>query len=239
MLFGKKKFNANSMKLPIHIGFIMDGNGRWAIRRGMPRTYGHKQGVEALKRVVEECYNIGIKYLSFFVFSTENWKRPKEEVDYIFGLAGQYTESMVDDYLSKGVRLTTLGDLSALPSDLIQKIKNVKEKTKNNSKMIVNLCVNYGGRNEIVRAVNKAIKSKIESVDETSFRSLMESSDLPDPDIIVRASGEQRVSNFLIYEMAYSEFMFIKDYWPDFNKNTVRKIILDYQKRNRRFGSIK
>lgn len=235
----KQQASINMDNLPKHIAFIMDGNGRYATEKGMPRTYGHKKGVEALNKVIEACYNLGIKIVSFYMFSTENWKRPQSEVDYIFSLAREYADSSNNDYMEKGIKVTTMGDLSKLPDDLKEKLYQLKEDTKNNDKMIVNLGLNYGGRVEIVKACNDIINDGLKNVDEETFKKYLYTSELADPDIIVRTSGEMRVSNFMLYQLAYSEMFFPQTYWPDFDGAELEKIIIDFQGRNRRFGGLK
>ena len=242
MIFRKKKAEQKEIdkeRLPTHIAFIMDGNGRYAISRGMPRTFGHRQGLEALKRVIEEAYNLGIKVLSFFMFSTENWKRPKEEIDYIFSLANEFKKETKEKYIEKGIKVVTMGDLTRLPVDLQEGLAELVNDTKDNDKMIVNLGLNYGGRDEIVKACNQIIADGIKTVDKETFKSYLYTNALPDPDIVVRTSGEMRVSNFMLYQLAYSEFIFPKKHWPEFGKKDLEDIIIEYQGRDRRFGGLK
>lgn len=242
MIFRKKKAKQKEIdkeRLPTHIAFIMDGNGRYAISRGMPRTFGHKQGLEALKRIIEEAYNLGINVLSFFMFSTENWKRPKEEIDYIFSLANEFKKETKEKYIEKGIKVVTMGDLTRLPVDLQESLAELVNDTKDNDKMIVNLGLNYGGRDEIIRACNQIIADGINAVDKETFKSYLYTKDLPDPDIVVRTSGEMRVSNFMLYQFAYSEFIFPKKHWPEFGKKDLEDIIIEYQSRDRRFGGLK
>ena len=242
MFFSKKKTKQKDIdkeRLPEHIAFIMDGNGRYAISRGMPRTFGHRQGLEALKRIIEESYNLGIKVLSFYMFSTENWKRPKEEIDYIFSLANEFKNETKDNYVDKGIKVVTMGDLTKLPVDLQGNLAELVNDTKDNNKMIVNLGINYGGRDEIIRACNQIIADGIKTVDKDIFKSYLYTNALPDPDIVVRTSGEMRVSNFMLYQLAYSEFIFPKKHWPEFGKKDLEDIIIEYQSRDRRFGGLK
>jgi len=234
----RKKIDTDISKLPTHIAFIMDGNGRWATSRGMPRTMGHKEGVNAMKRVVRTCYDFGIKVVSFFVFSVENWKRPQGEIDYIFNLAKEFSSDVNEEYKEKSVKLVTMGDLSKLPIDTQENIQKIKDDTFKNDKMIVNLAINYGGRDDIVNAVQKIINDKVIEPSKELISKYLYSSELPDPDMVIRSSGEQRLSNFMLYQMAYSEIYFIKKHWPDFNKGTVEDIIEEYQKRNRRYGGL-
>ena len=235
----KSKKNIDQNNIPTHIAFIMDGNGRWALRRGMPRTYGHREGANAMMRVVESCLDYGVKELSFFTFSTENWKRPQGEIDYIFELASEFSEKLTEQKYHKDIKLITSGDISALPSTTQKVIEDVKERTKFGNKMVVNLAINYGGRDEIINAINHILRDKLEHVDKQIFNSYLYTSELSDPDLVVRSSGEKRLSNFMLYQMAYSEIYFVKKHWPDFDKNTVKDCILEYQKRNRRFGAVK
>lgn len=242
MGFFKKKIKQRQIdmqNLPTHLAFIMDGNGRYATSRGMPRNYGHKKGLEALKRVVDACYELGIKVVSFYMFSTENWKRPKEEVDYIFSLANEYEEGSLDEYRDKGIKVVTMGDLSRLKDDIRENLLKLVEETKDNDKMIVNLGLNYGGRDEIVRACNNIIKDGVKVVDQQIFGTYLYTNNLPDPDMIVRTSGEMRVSNFMLYQLAYSEMYFPKKHWPEFDKDSVIDVIAEFQGRNRRFGGLK
>ncbi|MBQ7977908.1 MAG: di-trans,poly-cis-decaprenylcistransferase [Clostridia bacterium] len=216
----------------------MDGNGRWATRRGLPRNMGHKAGCENLKRIVQHIYDLGIKYATFYTFSTENWKRPKEEIDGIFSIVRDYLDEDGDSFLERGARVVVSGDYTKLPSDLVDSISRIVEKTKNCDKFTLNLAINYGGRDEILRGVNKAIESgeKLESVDD--FSKLLYSSELPDPDFIIRTSGEMRISNFMLWQMAYSEFYFTKTYWPSFSEKDLQLALIDFQRRKRRYGSI-
>lgn len=222
-----------------HLAIIMDGNGRWAIKRGKPRLFGHKAGIESFKRVIKACGELGIGVLSVFAFSTENWTRPKEEVDGIMNLITEFCEQDLDNAITNGVKVVTMGDLSKLPQRLQDTLNNVIEKTKNNDKLTLNIGINYGARAEILRAVNNIIKDGIKECDEQTFNNYLYTANLPDPDLIIRASGEKRLSNFMLYQCAYSEFYFPKVHWPDFNKKVIEKAIKVYQKRNRRFGGLK
>ncbi len=226
-------------RIPNHIAIIMDGNGRWATKRGKPRLFGHKAGVESLKRTIFACLDFKIKVLSIFAFSTENWKRPKEEVDGIFNLVEEFTEESFKPFMDSGIKIRTMGDLSKLPDKLKNLLLDLTEKTKHNENLILNIGINYGGRAEIVRAVNKVIESGAKECTEQDIINNLYTHDLPDPDLIIRASGENRISNFMLFQCAYSEFYFPKVHWPDFNKKQIQKAINAYQKRNRRFGGLK
>lgn len=228
----------NTTNLPMHIAFILDGNGRWAKLRGKERTEGHKEGVKAVKRIIEDAKQIGIKICSFFVFSTENWKRPKQEVDAIMDMLKAFIKTDVKKYEKNNIKLTTMGDINVLDNDIKNAILNAKEKTKNNTGLIVNICINYGGRADIVNAVNTLLKTDIKNITEADFSNYLYSSELPDPDLIIRTSGEQRLSNFLIWQGAYSELYFSKTLWPDFSKQDLIQAISDYQNRQRRFGKV-
>lgn len=234
----RKRTEIDKTKIPNHIAFIVDGNGRWANKRGLPRTVGHKYGVEAVKNTIFNSYDLGIKVISFFTFSTENWKRPKEEIDAIFNILREYLNENLDEYIGKGIKIITCGDISKLPKDIFEAILNAKEKTKNCDKMIVNMAINYGGRDDIITAVNKIISEKVNKVDEKSFANYLYTNQISDPDFIIRTSGEYRISNFMLYQGAYSELYFTKTYWPDFDKNELIIAIKDFQGRNRRFGKI-
>lgn len=238
-LFRKKKIEIDVNNLPKHIAFIIDGNGRWAKKIGMPRTYGHKIGVDAVANTIENCLELGIKQVSFYCFSTENWNRPKQEIDTIFDLMREYIKKNADTYTQKGVKMYVSGDISKLPEDLICEIEKIVENTKNCTKMMVNICLNYGGRAEIIRAVNQIINDGVKEIDEQSFKNYLYTKDFSDPDLIVRTSGEQRISNFMLYQLAYSEFYFPTTYWPDFDNQELLKAIKSFQSRKRRFGQIK
>jgi len=228
----------NLFNLPHHIGIILDGNGRWATKRGLPRSMGHKAGCENIKKIVEHIFDLGIKCATFFMFSTENWKRPKEEVDNIFEIARGYIHENLDRFVERGVKIVTMGDIDKLPKDLRDKLHEGIERTKNCDKFILNLAINYGGRDEILRATNEAIKQGKILKKQEDFQKLLYSADLPDPDFIIRTSGEMRISNFMLYQMAYSEFLFSPILWPDFNEKQLQKALINFQRRKRRFGGL-
>lgn len=240
MSAGKIKINKHLdlTRLPEHIAIIMDGNGRWATHRGLPRNMGHKAGCENLKRIIQHIYDLGIKYATFFTFSTENWKRPKEEIDGIFNIVRDYLDEDGEQFLEKGARVIVSGDYTKLPKDLVDSIERIVNKTKNCDKFTLNLAINYGGRDEILRGVNKAIKEGKELSSPKEFSDLLYSANLPDPDFIIRTSGEMRVSNFMLWQMAYSEFYFTKTYWPSFSEKDLQKALIDFQRRKRRYGNI-
>ena len=225
--------------IPKHIAIIMDGNGRWAIKRKKNRLYGHRAGVERIKSVVEAFLELKIDILSIFAFSTENWKRPKKEVEGIFNLIKEFSYSARSELVERGVKVRTMGNISKLPADLYEALTSLVEETKDGKNLTVNIGINYGGRDELVYAVNKIIASNVKECNEKMIADNLYTFDLPDPDLIIRTSGETRISNFMLFQCAYSELYFPKVYWPDFNKRQLIKAIKIYQKRNRRFGGLK
>lgn len=235
-MFKRKNLSDN---LPKHIGIIMDGNGRWAQRRGLPRNMGHKEGVNAIDRTIDALIKFNIKIVTFFAFSTENWKRSQQEIDGIFDLVRNYLKEQKDRFLLKGVKVISIGDISKFPKDLVEELEDVQTKTKNNDKLILNLAINYGGRDDIARAVNTLIKSGKTFVTTEDISKHLYTCDLPDPDFVIRTSGEERISNFMIYQMAYSELYFPKVMWPDFGEKDLFKALKVYSKRERRYGGIK
>lgn len=232
-------------KMPKHIGIIMDGNGRWAKKRGMPRNFGHKQGVETLRTIAEACDELGVKYLTAYAFSTENWKRPITEITGIMNLLVEYLTRELKKLHDRNVKLTTIGEIEKLPKKAYEKLLEGKELTKNNTGLVLNLALNYGSRKDISTAIQKIIELDrrqqidLERIDEEFLRGFMDTAFLPDPDLIIRPSGEQRLSNFLMWEAAYSEFWYSNIYWPDFKEEHLRQAIYDYQNRDRRFGAVK
>lgn len=233
-----------SGEIPRHIAIIMDGNGRWAKKRGLPRVAGHKRGVDTVKDIVEACAEIGVKYLTLYTFSTENWKRPKEEVSTLMRLLLNSLRDRVDELCENDIRLTTIGDTDSLPYEVQKQLKADIERTKNNKKMILNLALSYSGRWEIIEAVKKISKAvekgdlKADEINEQLFSKFLTTKDLPDPDLVIRTSGEFRVSNFLLWQIAYSEFVITDIYWPDFNRHHLYESIRAFQKRERRFGKV-
>ena len=220
-------YDINLDKVPAHIAIIMDGNGRWAKSRFMPRTYGHKVGVETIRKVVKECSRLGVKYLTLYAFSTENWKRPKEEVSALMGLLVKYLRSELEELHKNNVKILTIGDISKLPEACIEELALAKEKTKDNTGLVMSLALNYGGRNDLVNAVKNISQDLVDgkiSLDDI------------DDNLI---SSHLRLSNFLLWELAYSEFYFTDIHWPDFDEKELQKAIFAYQSRDRRFGAIK
>ena len=234
----------NMEKLPRHIAFIMDGNGRWAKKRGLARKVGHKFGYEKIKMAVKRCAELGIEVCSMYAFSTENWNRPKDEIDEIFRLIRENMHADTELFMEWNVRVVTMGDMTKFPQDLQDKLNETVAKTAGNTGTVLNLCANYGGRADIIQAVGKilAINSvktgEIPQISEEYFGSFLYGSDLPPPDLIVRTSGEQRISNFMLWQMAYSEFLFIKPFWPEMTPRLVDFCVRKYQKRKRRFGRV-
>ena len=233
----RKKYDENN--LPKHIAIIMDGNGRWAKKRALPRLVGHSAGVEALKRTVEAGINFGIKIMSFFAFSTENWQRDAEEVEGIFDIIRKYLKQNKDEFLKKDIQIRTMGEIERLPADICAEIHEIVESTKNNKTIIVNIGLSYGGRSEIVRACNMAIEQGKKKITEQDIEQNLYTAGLDFPDFVIRTSGERRLSNFMLYQIGYSELWFPKVFWPDFDKKWLKKAIIEYQKRERRFGKVK
>lgn len=229
--------------LPRHIAIILDGNGRWAKRRGLPRTAGHAAGAETFRRIATYCKDIGIDYLTVYAFSTENWKRPREEVDTIMGLLGKYLREAVDTMERDHIRLKILGDPEMLPKNLRDLIDETADISTHYEGFQANVCLNYGGRDEIVRAALRFAEDykagKAATLTEESFSNYMFSAGIPDPDLIIRPGGEMRLSNFLMWESAYSELIFTDVLWPDFTSGDIDAAIAEYQRRDRRFGGIK
>lgn len=238
-------YDINLSNVPTHIAIIMDGNGRWAKERLLPRTVGHKAGVEAIRAVTKECSALGVKHLTLYAFSTENWKRPKLEVDALMNLLYTYLNKELKELHKNNVKITTIGDIDVLPGKSLDAIKNAIDITKDNTGLNLNIALNYGSRNDIKNAVVDIVKNcksgkiDIEDITEDTITKYLSTKSIPDPDLIIRTSGEQRISNFLLWEIAYSEFYFTDVYWPDFDENEVRKAIYVYQSRDRRFGGLK
>lgn len=231
--------------LPKHVAFIMDGNGRWAKKRLLPRIAGHKAGVEALKKVIRYSSQIGIKYVTVYAFSTENWRRPEKEVKGILNLLVTAMNKEFDELIANDVKIKMLGLEENLPPKVKKAFHDAEEKTKNNKGLQFNIAFNYGSRKEIIHSVkeiSKLIKSNkigIDAIDEALFESFLYTKDIPDPDLVIRTSGEVRLSNFLLWQISYSELYFTDTYWPDFNEIAYQKALDEYSKRKRRFGSLK
>lgn len=226
--------------MPAHIAIIMDGNGRWARARHRPRVFGHTQGVKTVRRVVEDASEIGVKCLTLYSFSTENWTRPKAEIAALFNLLREYVESDLDTLHKRNVRVRILGSRSGLSADLLELISRVEETTKHNTAFYLNIAFNYGGRDELLRAAAKASAAgfDLEKLTEFEFSNFLDTADLPDVDLVIRTSGEKRISNFLLWQAAYAEFVFTDVLWPDFDLSDLQAAISDFNLRDRRFGNL-
>ena len=234
----------DKQKVPEHVAIIMDGNGRWATRKGLPRSYGHKKGVNVLKEILKVSKNLGCKILTVYAFSTENWTRPTKEVDFLINLFSEVLRNEIDEIHAESTKIKFIGDLSPFPETLRKIISSSESLTRSNNKFLLNVCVNYGGRQEIVKAAKElALKSssgeiKPSEVNEELFNSELLTRGIKDPELLIRTSGEKRISNFLLWQLAYSEIYISEVLWPDFNEFEFLKAIIDYQSRNRRFGGI-
>lgn len=226
----------NKHKLPKHIAIILDGNRRWARKRNLGILMGHRAGIDSVTKIVEECLKLGISILTVYVFSAENWTRPKEEVDALMSYIAEYIDRELDNFKTNGVRLNCIGRIEGLPASVRNKLKEAMEATKENSKLIFNVAINYGARSEIVDAVKTIIDKGSRDINEENFGEYLYTRGIADPDLVIRTSGEQRISNFLLWQVSYSELYFTKRLWPDFRKSDLRKAVVSYQKRQRRFG---
>lgn len=226
--------------LPRHVAIIMDGNGRWAKQRGLPRIEGHRAGAKNVRKVARAFADHGIKYLTLFAFSTENWDRPKEEVTGLLHLLSQSIDEEIQRFHRSNIKLVHIGNLDRLPLELKRKVKSATELTKDNTRMTLCLAFDYGSRSEIVDAVRGIKEGNIspEGISETIFSSYLDTADIPDPDLLIRTGGEFRLSNFLLWQVAYSELYFTPVSWPDFNGKEIEKALLDYEQRQRRFGNL-
>lgn len=235
-----EQINLSKDKLPSHIAIIMDGNGRWAKKRGLPRIVGHRVGAKSVKEIVRACGELGIKVLTLYAFSIENWKRPKTEVDALMNLLIRYLKKEVSELMKNNVKLIITGRINELPERVIEEIKDAQNKTFSNTGLILNLAINYSGRAEIVDAVKKIVDARIpeESLNEELFSKYLYRPDLPEPDLLIRTSSEMRISNFLLWQIAYTEIWITDVLWPDFREKHLFDAIISYQKRERRFGKI-
>ena len=227
--------------IPTHIAIIMDGNGRWAKKRLMPRSVGHKAGADMLKRIVRKCNDMGVKYLTVYAFSTENWKRPDEEVSLLMGLIVTYLQKEVKEMNENNVRIGAIGDIEKLPKKAYDELKKAMEITKDNTGVVFSLALNYGFRDDLSHAIKNMMKENIniEDINDKTVKKYLYTSYMPDPDLIIRTGGEIRLSNFMLYEASYSEFYFCDTLWPEFDEEQLCKAIYDYQQRDRRFGNVK
>ena len=232
----------NKDKLPRHIAIIMDGNGRWAKKRSLNRIAGHRTGIKKAKEVIRSCRELGIEVLTLYAFSTENWKRPQREIKALMALLKRFLRAEGKELIENNIRLNTIGNIADLPKDVSQVLQEVMQKTKRNTGMVLNAALSYSGRDEIIRAVKKIIghvqqgEMTTKQINEENFSQYLFTSGLPDPDLLIRTSGELRISNFLLWQMAYTEIYVTDILWPDFNKNNLIDAIADYQKRERRYG---
>lgn len=233
-----------SGEIPCHIAIIMDGNGRWAKSKGLPRFAGHRVGVDSVREIVKGCVELGVKYLTLYTFSTENWNRPKEEVSTLMKLLLKTLRREINDLHKNNVRLLAIGDLKSLPEAVQKQLYESIEKTKNNKKLNLILALNYGGRWEIIEAVKQMVKDakkdlvNLKDIDDELINSYLTTKNIPDPDLLIRTSGEFRISNFLLWQIAYTEFIISDDYWPDFRKDQLYNAVKQFQKRERRFGKL-
>ncbi len=237
---GQQGETAPQLRIPTHVAIIMDGNGRWAQARGLPRLAGHRAGTENLRRIIEACVEFGIRYLTIYAFSTENWARPKDEVEGLMSIMEEVIDKEVPELHRQGVQIRHIGALEGVRPELQRKIREAIALTRHNRRLVLVVAFNYGGRAEIVHAVRQILAAglKPEEVTETTFAQYLYTAGIPDPDLVIRTSGEQRISNFLLWQTAYSEWYFTPVYWPDFDKGELRKALEAYSRRERRFGRV-
>jgi len=230
--------------VPKHVAIIMDGNGRWAQQNGLPRVAGHRAGVKTIKDIAQEANRLGIDILTLYAFSTENWKRPEKEVKFLMGLPQEFLAKEMDELMDKNIQIKVIGFIDQLPEHTLKAVQEAEELTKNNTGLILNFALNYGSRNEILRATQLIArdildgKLSADEIEEQTLNKYLLTNDFPDPDLLIRTSGEQRISNFLLWQLAYSELWFTSAYWPDFNQELFLQAIYDYQQRDRRFGGL-
>lgn len=240
----KAVVDMTDMKIPNHVAVILDGNGRWAKKRLMPRNYGHMQGAKTVEKICSEAWNMGIKYLTVYAFSTENWKRPQDEVDALMKLLSKYLDDFKKRSDTEDMRLRIIGDKTGLSDEIRAKIVELEEYTKDNQGLNFTIAINYGSRDEMVRAMKKVAldvkdgKVTPEDISEDMFENYLDTAGIPDPDLLIRTSGEQRLSNYLLWQLAYTEFYFTDVLWPDFSKEDLEQAVIAYNKRDRRFGKI-
>ena len=246
MIIRNFKINRNELfdkdKLPQHLAIIMDGNGRWAERRGLPRSAGHREGAKAVRRVITNCLDFNIPILTIFAFSTENWKRPKKEIIYLIKLFERVLSREKANLVKNNIKINFIGRLENLPNSLTEKMKELHESTKRNNKLILNIAINYSGRTEIVDALKSILlkidnkKLSIEEINENTIRDNLYTHNLPDPDLLIRTAGEMRISNFMLWQIAYTELWVTPVFWPDFDENNLVEAIRNFQKRVRKYG---
>jgi len=229
-------------KIPVHVAIIMDGNGRWAAAKGLPRIAGHNAGANSVEEAIKAAKESGVKVLTLYAFSTENWKRPKQEVDALFGLLENYIDSKADTMIKNGIRISAIGRIEELPDRVQRKLKSVMDRTRDCSSLLLNIALNYGSRTEIADAARVIAKDCVsgkvdpDDIDEKTFSGYLYTKDLPDPDLLIRTSGEMRLSNFLLWQLSYSEIYISKKLWPDFKKSDFIEALNEYQNRQRRYG---
>jgi undecaprenyl diphosphate synthase len=232
-------------KIPSHIAIIMDGNGRWAKSRSLPRIAGHHEGMKNVRKITRYADDLGVNVLTLYAFSTENWKRPKTEVDFLMSLPEQFLNSFLPELMSRNIRVETIGDTAALPASTIKALDKAIETTRSNTGLVLNFAMNYGGRAELVYSIQHMMqdvqdgKLAIDTIDEACVNQYLMTAHLPEPDLLIRTSGEIRLSNFMLWQLAYAEFWFTDVHWPDFSEETLAEAISVYQKRNRRYGGLK
>lgn len=229
--------------IPVHVAIIMDGNGRWAAARGLPRAAGHRKGVEAVRRTIEAARELGIAYLTLYGFSSENWRRPVAEISDLMGLLRFYLRSEIAELHANGVRFRVIGDRSRLSADIVSLIENAESLTRGNTGLVLTIALSYGSRQEIAAAARRlaidAVEGRIDpaTVDEDALSARLYTADIPDPDLLIRTSGEKRISNFLLWQLAYAEFVFVDDHWPDFGRRQLEDAVQEFQRRERRYGA--
>jgi undecaprenyl diphosphate synthase len=239
------KLNVNNdSTIPKHVAIIMDGNGRWAKKRNLPRVAGHHEGMKVVRKIAREANSLGIKVLTLYAFSTENWKRPRTEVEFLMKLPQEFLGTFLPELIEENVQVRLMGNENQLPSYTVEAVKKAVEATKNNTGMILNFALNYGSRDEMIQSIKaiasdvKENKIAIESIDDALFNDYLMTSELGDPDLLIRTSGELRISNFMLWQIAYSELYFTDEFWPDFTEESLKNAILEYQNRSRRFGGV-
>lgn len=225
-------------KIPQHIAVIMDGNGRWARQRHMPRLFGHRAGMESVREMVRGCKRLGVRFLTLYAFSSENWSRPGLEVSGLMALLQEYLRKEIEELHANGVQLRTIGRTGALPEAAQEELRRAMAQTAANEDLVLSLALNYGGRQEIIDACHRMIRAGVTQVDEQVFSRFLDTRDMPDPDLLIRTSGEMRISNYLLWQMAYTEFYMTPVCWPDFRQEHLEQAIADYQSRHRRFGGL-
>ena len=225
------------MTFPEHVAIIMDGNGRWGLKKKKSRNYGHKKGLETVEKIIEAAVYKKIKYLTLFVFSTENWKRPIKEVNYLIRLLNKYIDKEISNLLKKNIKINVIGDISPFPNILKNKLKKISSLSKTNNKIQINMALNYGSRQEIIKAINSLNKNNLK-INEKNINKFLYTHDVPEPEILIRTGNTKRISNFLTWQIIYSEIFFVKKMWPDFSKNDFYKIIENYKKIERKFGGL-